>query len=159
MALVQPVEAGESSTVRMSPEGLSVHMRIPAERTYLANATLTLREICDHLCMQEQRTNRIVLALEEAILNSIEHAYNGSGGLIDLQLSIEGPEFVIVVEDFGNGMVHEIDIDSLRESELLFDRGRGLCIMKGISDKAIVQSTAGRGTRTTMLFQISNHED
>jgi len=155
MTLVQTYEAGESSTVSMSPEGLSVHMRIPAERMYMANAVLTLREICDHLCLSEERTNRVVLVLEEALMNSIEHAYNGDGGLVDLQFSIEGPEFVIVVEDFGNGMVHDIDIDSLEASDLLFERGRGLCIMKGISDRAVVQSSS-RGTRATMLFQLQN---
>jgi len=155
MTLVQAYEAGESSTVSMSPEGLSVHMRIPAERMYMANAVLTLREICDHLCLSPERTNRVVLVLEEALMNSIEHAYNGDGGFIDLQFSIEGPEFLIVVEDFGNGMVHDVDIDSLEASDLLFERGRGLCIMKGISDRAVVQSSS-RGTRATMLFQLHN---
>lgn len=158
MTLVRAYEEGESSSISMSPEGLSVHMRVPAERMYVANAVLTLREICDHLCLPEDRAARVVLVLEEALLNAIEHAYNGEGGLIDLQFSIEGSEFVIVVEDFGNGMVREIDIDSLVASDLLFERGRGLCIMKGISDKAVVQSSS-RGTRATMLFQISNQED
>lgn len=158
MTLVQAYQSSETSTIRMSPEGLSVHIRIPAEPMYIANAVLTLREICDHLCLPEDRTSRAVLVLEEALMNSIEHAYTDEGGLIDLQFSIEGPEFVIVVEDFGNGMVHEIDIDSLPASDLLFERGRGLCIMKGISDKAVVQSSS-RGTRATMLFQIHNQED
>ncbi|HOY66261.1 MAG TPA: ATP-binding protein [Candidatus Ozemobacteraceae bacterium] len=159
MAIVQPVEGSESSTVRISPEGLSVHMRIPAERIYLANATLTLREICDHLCLSDERTGRVVLAVEEALMNSIEHAYNGSGGQIDLQFSVEGTEFVIVVEDFGNGMAREREIDTLSGSDLLFERGRGMRIMKGISDKAVVQTSAGRGTRATMLFQLNHNED
>jgi len=145
----------ETSTLSISPEGLSIHMRIPAERGYVNNAVLTLREVCDHLNLAVKQSNRIVLALEEALLNSIEHAYEEveQTGQIDLHFSVEGEEFLLVVEDFGRGIPGDKNIDSIDDRSILNDRGRGLCILRGLSDKSVVQAT-DRGTRATMLFYI-----
>ncbi|RCK79695.1 MAG: hypothetical protein OZSIB_4167 [Candidatus Ozemobacter sibiricus] len=148
----------ETSTLRLSPEGLSIHMRIPAERPYLRNAILTLREICDHLNIDPARRNRIVLALEEALLNAVEHAYNGDGhlGQIDLQFTIEGDEFLVMVEDFGQGISPEQAMGYIHDDRILEDRGRGLCILRGMSDRSVVQATE-RGTRATMMFHLPSN--
>ncbi len=150
-----PVEKSEQSSVHFSSEGLTVHMRIPSDWVYLNNAILTLREICDHLDLPSRQSNRIVLVLEEVVMNAMEHAYSGSSGLIDLQFSVSGNEFILVVEDFGQGIPDGLPIDLLNEEEILCDRGRGLMIAKGIADRALVQKTSGGGTRATLLFQLN----
>lgn len=148
---------GETSTLRLSPEGLSIHMRIPAERSYMKNAVLTVREICEHLNLTPDQANRIVLALEEAILNAMEHAYDTPDchGQIDLQFSVEGEEFLVVVEDFGRGIPNEKIAWEIDDCSILNDRGRGLSILRGLPDKSVVQAT-DRGTRATMLFYLAN---
>ncbi len=130
-------------------------MRIPAERPYLRNALLTLREICDHLNVQPAQSNRITLALEEALLNAVEHAYNGHAheGQIDLQFTIEGDEFLVIVEDFGRGISPEHAVGYIHDDRILEDRGRGLCLLRGMSDRSVVQAT-DRGTRATMMFHV-----
>jgi len=130
-------------------------MRIPAERLYLNNAILTLREICDHLDVRSERACQIVLSLEEALLNAIEHAYVGETGLIDLQFSVEGSEFIVVVEDYGCGISRQKELDLLTNEEILCDRGRGLFILNGMPDKTILQTNIGKGTRATMLFNLT----
>ncbi|MFZ2957324.1 MAG: ATP-binding protein [Candidatus Ozemobacteraceae bacterium] len=147
----------EECGVSLSAERIAVHMRIPAESVYVGNAVMTLREICDHLDVGLVKANRIVLALEEALLNAMEHAYAEGGGVIDLQFSVEGPEFTVIVEDYGAGMLIERCFDPLadqNDDEILSDRGRGLRILHGVSDKAHFQSNKGHGTRATMLFYL-----
>lgn len=161
MALVNAVPPVEECGVTLSAERISVHMRIPAERLYVGNAVITLREICEHLDVGCFKTNRIILALEEALLNAIEHAYIEGGGVVDLQFSVEGPEFTVVVEDFGGGMKSfpvEDDDDGDSIDDILADRGRGLRILRGISDHAELESPSGRGTRATMLFYLQGND-
>jgi len=160
MALVDAAPPVEECGMTLSAERISVHMRIPAERVYVANAVITLREICGHLDVSSFKANRIVLALEEALLNAIEHAYIEGGGVVDLQFSVEGPEFTVIVEDFGGGMksipVEDGGDDSF--DAILADRGRGLKILRGIPDHAELESPPGRGTRATMLFYLQGSD-
>jgi serine/threonine-protein kinase RsbW len=148
----------EESTVSLSSEGLSVHMRIPAERGYLGNAVLTLRGICEHVAVSLDRSNRIILALEEALMNAMEHAYKDvpeeQGGFIDLQFAVEGSELSLIVEDYGCGLPEGAKKPLSTEDEILCDRGRGLNILDEIPDKILVDSARGRGTRTSMLFYL-----
>jgi anti-sigma regulatory factor (Ser/Thr protein kinase) len=146
-----PVTSTEESMIRLSPEGISVHMRIPAERGYIGNAVFTLQEICEHLDIGKFMF-RIMLVLEEALLNAVEHAYVEKGGIVDLQFSVGNDEFTVVVEDFGCGIpVHSEQIPETHEG-ILCDRGRGLTIVKALPNKATVETTAGKGTKATMLF-------
>jgi anti-sigma regulatory factor (Ser/Thr protein kinase) len=151
-----PMKSPESSSMTLSSDGISVHMRIPAEQAYLANALLTLREICDHLDISLAQANRILLALEESLLNTVEHAYVQCDGMIDLQFAVEGSEFMVVVEDFGCGLPFEGPLPPIADHAILQDRGRGLHILRGMADKTVMQSTNGRGTRTTMMFQLES---
>ncbi len=145
------------SEVMLSPDGLSVHIRIPADRGYLCNAVMTLKEICANISISDIRSNRIVLALEESLLNAIEHAYNGGEtGLIDVLFSVDGSEFSMVVEDFGCGIPSGARNQFSNFDEILCDRGRGLEILHKIPDKIVVDSQTGSGTRATMLFHLEN---
>ncbi|MBF0499972.1 MAG: ATP-binding protein [Candidatus Riflebacteria bacterium] len=160
MSLVDVVSPVEECGVSLSAERIAVHMRIPAERLYVGNALITLREICEHLDVGALKTNRIVLALEEALLNAMEHAYLGGSGVVDLQFSVEGTEFTVIVEDYGAGMDTQKKLmdDKPTYDEILCDRGRGLLILHGVSDKACLNSDNGRGTRATMLFYLSDSD-
>jgi len=143
----------EECGLSLSAERIAIHMRIPAERSYLGNALLTLREICDHLDITPDRANRIILALEEGLLNSMEHAYSDSPGVVDLQFAVEGPEFTVVIEDFGHGLAGGHATPDL-EADPVRDRGRGLTILQGMADKVTVTSEPGKGTRSSLLFYL-----
>ena len=145
----------EECGLSLSSAGLSVNMRIPAERSYLNNALLTVREICDHLDIAPVLTLRIVLALEEALLNTFEHAYQEVGGVVDVQFAVTSNEFRVIVEDYGQGLLscQTREISENLES-LTADRGRGLIILRGMADEAVVDSANGQGTKATMLFRL-----
>ena len=145
----------EECGLNISPNGLSIHMRIPSEILYLRNALITVREICDHYDLEQGLSHRIVLALEEALLNPVEHAYIGTPGIIDVLFAVNEAEFKVVVEDYGCGITsssdREIEIDEPA------DRGRGLTILRGMADESLVDSTIGQGTRATMLFRLAGN--
>lgn len=79
---------------------LSLHMRIPADRCYLANALLTLDGICEHYNVDEPARDRIKVALETALIGSIELSYLNAQGLFDLKFSVFKDKLQITVEGF-----------------------------------------------------------
>ena len=145
----------------LSGDRIAIYMRIPAERAYIGNAVVSLREFCDHLDVGPDQAQRIIVALEEAVLNAIEYAYPENPGVVDLQFSVEGSEFTVVVEDFGRGLAslsHQEDSAPDPEEGILDDRGRGLQILFGMCDQAEIHSPPGKGTRATMLFSLEGND-
>lgn len=170
-AIEYPGSVSASSTLHLSSDGISIHMRIPSQETYLPNAIATLREICHHLGLNNEYAFRVMLPFEECLLNVIEHAYPDDCGLIDLQFTVNGSELVIVVEDYGVGLPahlqHPLPKDTtgkLRllqqkgESDLMRVRGRGLMIIRGLPSQTLLQNRAEKGTRTTMVFILPTQE-
>ena len=98
-------------------------------------------------------------AVSEAVTNCIVHAYRGTVGDITMTLRVyEGRRMKITVADGGCG------IDDVAEARRpLFttapdeDRcGMGFSIMESFSDKLVVISQKGRGTRVTMTKNLSS---
>jgi len=160
MVVPQPELGGEESNrVTMSPEGIVIHMRIPAEMSYLGNAMLTLREICDHLELGPDTCFQVLLSLDEAVRNSIEYAYLDESGWVDLQFTVEGSELEVVVEDFGCGIVSEKQSGVISDAEILCDKGRGLAIIRGMPGRTTVLTKKGCGTRLAMMFYLESMGD
>ena len=97
-------------------------------------------------------------AVSEAVTNCIVHAYRGAVGDITLTLKVyEGRKMKITVADSGCG------IENIAEARRpLFttapdeDRcGMGFSIMESFSDKLVVISQKGRGTKVTMTKNLS----
>jgi len=161
MALLNVLPPAEECGMTLSGDRIAIYMRIPAERGYIGNAVATLREFCDHLDVGPEKAQRIIVALEEAVLNAIEYAYPENAGVIDLQFSVEGSEFTVVVEDFGLGLTSfPLQEDATRDSDegILDDRGRGLQLLFGMCDHAEIHSPPGKGTRATMLFSLEGND-
>jgi len=98
-------------------------------------------------------------AVSEAVTNCIVHAYRGTSGDVTLTLkAYERRKLKITVADSGCG------IDDIIEARRpLFttapdeDRcGMGFSIMESFSDKLVVFSQKGRGTRVTMTKYLSS---
>lgn len=97
-------------------------------------------------------------AVSEAVTNCIVHAYRGTVGDVTLTLKVyEGRKMKITVADSGCG------IENIAEARRpLFttapdeDRcGMGFSIMESFSDKLVVISQKGRGTKVTMTKNLS----
>lgn len=99
---------------------------------------------------------RVVVALYEAEVNVVAHAYEG-----EVRVTIGPGEVKVVVEDRGPGIA-DIDLAmqegystaSAAVREMGFGAGMGLPNMKKNCDELTVESEVGQGTRVTMVTRF-----
>ena len=99
---------------------------------------------------------RVVVALYEAEVNVVAHAYEG-----EVRVTIGPGEVKVVVEDRGPGiadinlaMQEGYSTASAAVREMGFGAGMGLPNMKKNCDELTVESEVGRGTRVTMVTRF-----
>lgn len=101
-----------------------------------------------HFALDEERTSDVVLAVNEALANAAEFAYVGVADLgtvaIEAHHSIALARLVVVVTD--HGVWREAD-----PSQRSHTRGRGIPLMRALSDVATIESSPG-GTRVQLRF-------
>ena len=86
----------------------------------------------------------VLLAVNEALANAVEHAYPGSSGIVDLlaQHDPVGDALSITVQDYGSWRP-PTPTGSMR--------GRGLLLMRALADDAVVE-TSSDGTLVRMTW-------
>lgn len=95
--------------------------------------------------LDSDTTHAVVLSGYEALANAVEHAYLGQdGGEVELHATREGGEVTVVVVDHGRWQI---------PSPRPVRRGRGLVLIRGLSARADVSSTA-HGTTVTMTWLL-----
>ncbi len=129
---------------------LSLHMRIPADRCYLPNAMLTLDGICEHYNVEEAARDRIKVALETALVGSIELLYANAQGLFDLKFSVFKDKLQITVEDF---MLN--DQIALIETPTEAQVREKLDAVVGLSDGFVFLKESGRNSCYSMQFNLA----
>lgn len=104
------------------------------------------------LSLDAQTIKRIVIALYEAEVNVVAHAYRGK-----VEVRIEPDRIVAVLDDAGPGipdipraMEQGFSTASAEVREMGFGAGMGLPNMKRNADILDVRSTVGVGTTVTM---------
>lgn len=90
----------------------------------------------------DQAVEAVVIAVGEAVLNVVEHAYDGRPGRVSVQGEVTGDRLVITVRDFGRW-----------RPQLERGRGRGRRIMEGFADAIRVQSTPA-GTQVELAWRV-----
>jgi len=81
--------------------------------------------------------NDIVAAVNEAVLNSIEHGYGRDGsGKVDIGCRVFAGEIVATVQDYGSGF-----------DPVAVDAGAGFAAFKRLADRVAVESAPGAGTK------------
>jgi serine/threonine-protein kinase RsbW len=115
----------------------TIRLEVPAQVKYLSTITACVRAVLDRVsCTNNRGIDRaaIELAVHEACVNIIEHAYGESAGQIEMTLTLtENPcRLEIWLRDTGKagtlGALAAPDPDELRE------RGYGLFLMNQLMD-------------------------
>lgn len=114
---------------------------------FVCHANPTVAELADIKC-----------AVSEAVTNASVHAYRNTVGDITMHLKLySNREVYIMIRDGGCGIenvaqamepLYTTDPDNERS-------GMGFAIMDSFMDKLTVRSQAGRGTKVTMIKQLS----
>jgi serine phosphatase RsbU (regulator of sigma subunit)/anti-sigma regulatory factor (Ser/Thr protein kinase)/GTP-sensing pleiotropic transcriptional regulator CodY len=124
---ILPVDSPVSVTLPAAPENLSRVRRLT--RTYARR-----------LGMPEHRVEEMVMAVGEAALNVVEHAYRGIRGNILVRGELTGSAVTVTVKDFGQW-----------RDQVERGRGRGTRIMQGFSD-GLKTSTTPAGTTVQLTW-------
>lgn len=126
--------------------------------TNAGNASGSVKKTLKQLNVDPASIKRIVVALYEAEINAVAHAY---GGKIDID--IDGDKIVMVVADQGPGisnielaMTEGYSTASQKVREMGFGAGMGLPNMKKNTDKLDIQTELGVGTTITMTVFLKN---
>lgn len=120
-------------------------------------ASSEVKKILKQLNVNSAAIKRVVVALYEAEVNVVAHAYEG-----DVKVNIEPEGVVVVVEDRGPGipdiplaMQEGYSTASAAVREMGFGAGMGLPNMQKNSDKLTVESEVGKGTKVTMVTRFN----
>ena len=132
-----------------------MHYTFEIERgnfTDAGQASSSVKRTLKHLGVAPANIKRTVVALFEAEINAIAHAY---GGTIDVEIDDE--KIVMVVADSGPG-IPNLDLAmqegwstaSAEVREMGYGAGMGLPNIKKNTDDLKIESTVGVGTTVTM---------
>lgn len=162
-----PAEVSEDIAEFPEIERLSRRLEVPEERGYhfrTQSVPANLYEICDFVTeharragMNEREIGKTKIAVYEACLNVIEHAYHSNPNeWIDLWVDYDEVRFTIVIKDTGTGFelrerkeydVHEA-MDHRRTG------GFGLYIIQRSMDYLDYTPDPVRGNRLTMIKNL-----
>lgn len=113
-------------------------MRFPAQVEQLHPIILWMRKTLSCLSLEPSVLKKMELALEEALVNIIHHAYKNKGGDVDLTIATSPHQVTLVIKDQGppfNPLTAETKFDptlSLEEREL---GGLGIQMMRQFMDE------------------------
>lgn len=130
--------------------------RLPARNeslSYIIEVSTGILKACG---IDSNELSKIILAIEEAVINSIKYAYGPEEeGDLELDFEVRKEKFSVVIKDFGKGIdpkrlkIYDVnDIDSIVSAN-----GRGFFLMQAMMDEFMVDSIPGKGTEV----HISKH--
>lgn len=130
---------------------------IPARYYYLKKIRNIILRSIDDICSNKVNSSSCRLIFEELADNTISHAYPDKFGYIELSFSISSDHsFSIEIKDSGKGFnVDDLD-ESIKEYEnnILRTRGRGLLLVRELSDDLLIESNPESGTNIKACINL-----
>ena len=124
-------------------------------------ASSQIKKVLKQLSVDPRIIKRVVVALYEAEVNVVAHAWRGTvlvdveADKIIMQLQDEGPG----IPDIGQAMKEGYSTASPKAREMGFGAGMGLPNMKKNVDELNLESKVGVGTTVRMMTWFSKPED
>ena len=121
------------------------------------NASGNIKKVLKKLNVNPSVLKRVVVALYEAEVNIVAHAYRGnitadiSPQKIEIVLDDEGPG----IPDIGLAMQQGYSTASTKVREMGFGAGMGLPNIKANTDDMKIESVVGKGTKLTLSFNLA----
>ncbi|MCO5167519.1 MAG: ATP-binding protein [Planctomycetes bacterium] len=115
-------------------------MTIPNETKHLATVRQTAMEVLELTPFDTKTRSKIVVAVDEALANVVEHAYQGGQGNIELVFDVDVDRLQVIIRD--NGVRFEpadgalkTSIDIHHHIKLGLKGGLGMFLMRQIMDE------------------------
>lgn len=120
-------------------------------------ASSDIKKTLKQLNIDNQKIKRVVVAVYEAEVNAIAHAYGGT-----IFVDIDQEKIVVLIKDIGPG-IPDIDLAmqkgystaSQKVREMGFGAGMGLPNIKNNVDELDIKSEVGVGTEIKMVVMFS----
>lgn len=138
----------------MSADGqaYAVRLCIPAKPEYIALGRLALTGIERFRPFPEGVLGDMKLALTEACTNSVQHAYDGGEGIVEIVYELHPDRLVVEVSDSGEGFE---PADAPRhDAEELAESGLGIAIIQALTDELEISDRNGGGSRLRFVKHL-----
>lgn len=134
-------------------EQLQEAVTIPARKSGLADLRNYLRELCKQSGIRPSTTRRIVLAVDEAMSNVMEHGRVGQGTPIEVSVEINGKKIVTRIADGGAKFDSSKPVRELPENRHGIKRGFGLYLIHLVTDSVEYERTEeGKNVLTLTIY-------
>jgi serine/threonine-protein kinase RsbW len=141
--------------------GNKQQLTLSAEVTALPEARAFIRSACQDLHIANETSYDILLAVDEALSNIIEHGYAGlEHGPITVAWRKEAQRLIVEITDSGHAFEPVQPEQPDIEAKLLDGRlgGLGLYLIYNIMDKISYQTTAV-GNTLTMIKELGDNKN
>ena len=138
----------------MSADGqaYAVRLCIPAKPEYIALGRLALTGIERFRPFPEGVLGDMKLALTEACTNSVQHAYDGGEGIVEIVYELHQDRLVVEVSDSGEGF--QPGDATRQDSEELAEGGLGIAIIQALTDELEIGDRNGGGSRLRFVKHL-----
>lgn len=130
----------------------AIRLTFPAKPEYISLCRLALAGLTRFRPLEDETLADLKLAITEAASNSVRHAYDGAGGVVEVLYSLEPGRLVVEVTDSGEGF--EPPEERARGDGDLSEGGLGIAIIRAIADELEIVSGAG-GSRLRFAKRLS----
>lgn len=135
-----------------------IEIEIPSDTSYLDNIRNFVIKIAQKFDFSQDDVDDIEFAVDEAVANIIEHAYEGKKGLIYIKVTCNDNKFAIELKDKGK------EFDPTKKILPNLDEhhdqkktgGLGIYIMTKLMDKIVHSFVKNRGN-TLIMEKYKNH--
>ncbi len=121
----------------------------PAISESVPKVRAELTEVAAEAGIRGERLEAIRLAASEAVTNGVLHAYNGTGGTLQVSARRVNGEFWVLIGDDGTG---------LRPRGPHSGLGLGLALIAQLADEFQILSRSTGGTELRMQFRVGDRE-
>ncbi|NUQ33767.1 MAG: ATP-binding protein [Planctomycetaceae bacterium] len=137
---------------------------IRASTDQLVVAREFLIELLKRSTMPEKDARAVVLAVDEALANTIEHGFGGAEGEITLKVACDARRFSITIVDQAKqydsaSRVSQSNVDMQSHVDAGKRRGLGLFIMRKVMDEVKYAYRDGKNNELTLVKYIKPAEN
>jgi anti-sigma regulatory factor (Ser/Thr protein kinase) len=125
----------------------SLELECAAIPETVTSARSAITALCERLQLEDEVITRVRIAVNEACINCVQHAYTGErpDTTYMLEARVEQDALIVVVHDYGIGSP-----DTGQNAGVRF----GLRMIEELTDGTHFSSRPGHGTRVAMRFAI-----
>lgn len=134
--------------------GRTLRLRIPPNARLSRHVRKEVISFAHGFEVSRRDLDELVYAIGEALANAIEHSR--STDAIEVRCRVEDDKILATIVDSGSGFEAELTQKVMLPSEWS-ERGRGLPLMRSLSDIFAVHSVPGKGTAVVLGRYLKRH--